>query len=277
MEWVKLFTSYFDDLAIATADDAAEVMFTRALAYVGRAETGGFIPNAQLHHLTRRPGQARRIADRLTRPDPAGQPGPFEKVDGGYRIRSWDRRQDQLEALTQRRKSDRDRQRRRRHRDREPGTASRDGHVTVTAMSRGESRGRVEEDTAAAAAVDPAAAAAAVDNPADLPTPIAILRDKLQAHTTLQALRFDGLTSDKIAQLQILIDRHGDTRLVNTAIHTLRTPPPVHVAAFLGTWEALPAPGQRLAAVPDDPCDEPGHSGTIRHCIQCASEAKAAR
>ena len=38
MEWVKLTTDYFRDLAIALGDDALEVMFTRGLALAGEIE-----------------------------------------------------------------------------------------------------------------------------------------------------------------------------------------------------------------------------------------------
>lgn len=132
---------------------------------------------------------------------------------------------------------------------------------------------------AAAAALATAAAAAAADpgGPTDpvLPTPIAILRSKLQAYSALQALRFDDLGPDRTAQLLTLIDTHGDARLVDHAIRTCRTPPPISVTAFLGTWAALPPPGRTVAAVPDPPCTQPGHSGTTRHCTQCAAERLA--
>ena len=99
MDWVKLFTHYDADVAIAAADDAAEVMFTRALAYAGRNRTGGFIPAGQLHHLTRHPTRAKKIVAQLTAPSPVGGPGPFEVVDGGWQIRNWEIYQDQLEGI----------------------------------------------------------------------------------------------------------------------------------------------------------------------------------
>lgn len=135
--------------------------------------------------------------------------------------------------------------------------------------------------TAAAAAVGAhdAAAAAAVGNThvnADLPTGIAILRDKLHAVTALQALRFDNLTSDVEQRLLDLINVHGQQRLVDTAVRTLRTPPPVHVVAFLGTWAAMPAPGQRLAVVKAY-CDEhPGEElRADGRCLICIANELA--
>jgi hypothetical protein len=262
MDWVKLYTSYFDDIAIATGTDAAEVMFTRGIAHVGRAETGGFIAAEQLHALTRRPAQARKIAEQLTRPAPNGDEGPWVKVVGGYRIRNWGRLQEELETLLQRRESDRRRKQRQRERDRlvtgQSRDKARDCHATES---------KREKKTAAAAAED---AAAAADQ---LPTTVAILRDRLQAHTALQALRFDGLDPDRLEHLEQLIAVHGDQRLVDTALRTLRTPPPVHVSAFLGTWAALPEPGQRLRVVETD-CDlHPGQPAA--RCSGCAADRLA--
>lgn len=259
MDWVKLYTSYFDDIAIATGTDAAEVMFTRGIAYVGRTGSGGFIALEQLHHLTRRPAQARKIADQLTRPAPNGERGPWEKVAGGYRIRNWDDAQAELEALRKRRQSDRNRKQKQRNKDRGVTGQSRDSHAESP-----HTESKRESKTAAAAAEAAAAA---------LPTSIEILRDKLRAHTALQALRFDGLTPENTSRLEDLIALHGDHRLVDTAIRTLRTPPPVHVAAFLGTWAALPEPGQKLRVIEAE-CDlHPGKPA--RSCIGCAGDRLA--
>lgn len=124
-----------------------------------------------------------------------------------------------------------------------------------------------QDRTSAAAAADAAAAAE------KLPTSIAILRDKLHTHTALQALRFDGLTGEKQDWLLDLIQEHGDQKLIDTALRTLRTPPPVHVSAFLGTWAALPEPGQRLRVVEAE-CDvHPGQ--TASRCSGCAADRLA--
>lgn len=96
-----------------------------------------------------------------------------------------------------------------------------------------------------------AAAAAATS---DLHPVLDVLRSKLQSHTRLQALRFDTLTQHQAEQLAALVEIHGDDRLVKVALDTCRATPPVHVSAFLGTWDALPAPGQRLRAVEQQFC-----------------------
>lgn len=116
---------------------------------------------------------------------------------------------------------------------------------------------------------DAAAAAAAPIDPI-----LDVLRAKLQAHTRLQALRFDTLSDDQSRLLVALIDKHGDDRLVKVALDTCKPIPPVHVSAFLGTWEALPAPGVRLASVEQRFC--PTHDWVRLTpggaCTACASE-----
>ena len=120
---------------------------------------------------------------------------------------------------------------------------------------------------------DTAAAAAA----APLDPTIDVLRAKLQAHTRLQALRFDTLGPQQADLLVALIHKHGDDRLVQVALDTCKATPPVHVSAFLGTWDALPDPGQRLRAVEQKFC---GTHDWIRltpagTCTSCASERLA--
>lgn len=269
MEWVKLFTHYDADLAIAAADDSAEVMFTRGLAYAGRNRTSGFIPTTQLHHLTRHPARAKRIVDQLTRVAPDGSPGPWECVDGGFRIRNWEHYQEQIEAIEERRKADRARKRKQREREKQQrGVAgpSRDSHADV----RG-GEGEEEEDAAAAASdVTPV-----TPTRRDLPASVAILRAALEAHKL--HVRWDTLTDDDLAEIEALIDTHGDGPLVQSAVRAYQpNKPPVYARAWIGGWRALRKPGD-LRLVAADPCPEPGHVGTTRHCTQCASERLAAR
>jgi len=234
VDWVKLRAGFYRDVAVATLDDAAEVMLNRGSAYCGDAETGGFIPDAILPSLTRKPAQAGRIASRIV------TAGRWARVDGGYRIVDWSDDQAELEALIARRRTDRERQRRHRE-SREPARdMSRDSHVTVTGQ-------RVRERTAAAAADagDPQPS----PSTGELPPAVDVLRAKMTAYTALAALRWDTLTPDQLTQVGRLIETQGDTRLIDTALRTCRTPPPVHVSAFLGTWAALPPRGERLHVV----------------------------
>lgn len=244
MEWVKLTTDYFRDLAIALGDDALEVMFTRGLALAGEIEQSGFIPDALLPGLTRRPALAKKTAQKLVKAD------LWERVPGGYQIVNWSEIQAELERLVAKKKRDKERKRRDRAVARESGAVS--APVSAPASvdesapaSRGPSLRSSESEVDAAAA---AAAPMAIDPVLD------VLRVKLQAHTRLQALRFDTLTPPAAARLVELVELHGDDRLVKVALDTCRATPPVHVSAFLGTWEALPPPGQRLRAVEQQFC-----------------------
>jgi hypothetical protein len=122
---------------------------------------------------------------------------------------------------------------------------------------------------------DPTPAAAAAEG-APLPPPLEILRGALEAHRLV--VRWDRLSVDDATEIEQLIEAHGDNALVASAQRQFQpNKPAAFVQAWLPGWRDLRRPGD-LAAVPDaDPCPEPGHSGTTRHCVQCASERKAAR
>lgn len=105
MEWVKLSTRYYLDPAVCVLDSDAELMFVRGLAYCGNAETGGFIPDAVVHHLTRR--NPKRSADALV------GAGLWTRMPTGYGIPNWQKYQ--VDMAEQRRQW-RDRQRRARAR-----------------------------------------------------------------------------------------------------------------------------------------------------------------
>lgn len=250
--FVKLSVTYYDDIAIAVADDAAEVMFTRGLALCGRLRSGGFIPDAKITELSRRTTKtaARRIAERLCTPPAPDVEAPWMRVEGGYQVRNWSTWQDRLDALEERRRSDRERQRNRRTRTKKDG-ASRDSHVTVTDPEEE----REEESAAAAADTRGSSGQIDLDNTNVDPT-LAIFADKIRAWTPLAGLRFDKLTPHQAEQLVALIHLHGDDRLIDVAKNTTKPTPPVTVNAFLGTWAALPAPGQRLAVVEAPRCHE---------------------
>lgn len=260
MDWVKSTTDYYSDFAIATGTDAMEVMFTRGNALAGKIEQHGFIPDAMLVHLTRKPAQAKKTADQLVKA------GLWERVRGGYMIVNFARINAELEKLVAKKKRDRDRKRAERRSRAMSEDASVDSPATCPEDPLYESERKRKTETAAAAAVAAAAAG--------LPTSIDILRSKIHAHTRLQALRFDGLSPERITALEQLIDVHGDDRLVRVALDTCRATPPVHVTAFVGTWEALPAPGQRLTVVRGPECtDHPGQLAT--NCSGCAADRLA--
>lgn len=118
MEYVRLFTDYDQDPAVVAAGEAAELLFIRGIAYAGRAESAGFIPDGQLRRLC--PRGARKRAETLV------NVGLWLRVSerNGYQIRSWEKLQTEHDALAQRRRSDRERKAREREKSRD---MSRDG------------------------------------------------------------------------------------------------------------------------------------------------------
>ena len=123
MEWVKSLTGYYRLLEIATGTDAMEVMFKRADALAGELGSDGFIPDAMLSQLTRKPGQAKKTAQQLV------DAGLWVRVKGGYLIVDWASINAELKRLQDRKKKDRDRKRTERAASRDVSTeraASRD-------------------------------------------------------------------------------------------------------------------------------------------------------
>jgi hypothetical protein len=261
VDWVKSMTDYYNDFAVATGSDAMEVMFKRGNALAGKLEEHGFIPDAMLPQLTRKPVQAKKIAGDLVKA------GLWEKVRGGYQIVNFAKVNDELERLVAKKKRDRDRKR-----------AERSASRAVSEDASGDSpaprpvdRLLIQEEELE---VD-AAAAAGGGRTATLPAAVEILRAALEAHKLV--VRWDLLTVDHVSTIETLIEAHGDGPLVKSALSQYQPDrPPATAQAWIGGWQQLRKPGD-LAVVQAAPCPEPGHSGTTRRCNQCASEQKAAR
>lgn len=250
MQTVPFSTTYYLDVALMRAGEAAEILWCRARAWCGDQETDGVVPREILPRLvtTRAAARARALVEA----------GLWVEVPAGWQFVRWDAiTRDQLDD---KREAGRIRQQRHRAKNRNGVT---DG--VSNAVTNGEVTGEREREK------ERTAAAAAVGAPLD-PT-VDVLRAKLQAHTRLQALRFDTLTPEAADQLVDLVAVHGDDRLVQVALDTCRATPPVHVSAFLGTWAALPTPGQRLRAVPPSRCTTHDTQRTPAGvCTSCAAE-----
>lgn len=257
MEWVKSLTGYYRLIEIATGSDAMEVMFKRADALAGELGSDGFIPDALLGQLTRRPAQAKKVAQELV------DAGLWIRVKNGYLITDWASINNELVRLQERKRRDRDRKRAERavSRDESAGPsvdASEDCHMD----SLYESERKSKKKTAAAAA----------DPTPPLPPSVEILKTKLDAARLV--VRWDRLAAnpEQVAAVEQLIEVHGDGPLVKSALMTHRPDSPAAFAqAWLGAWSSLPEPGAGLRVVAS-PCPESGHSGTTTHCTQCASE-----
>lgn len=249
MDWVKLRTNYYNDAAVMRAGDAAELLFVRAMAYCGDQESG-VIPREVVPRLTPARGAARAAA--LVRE------GLWRIHPQGWEFVSWDRHQESSDQLAAKREAGKRRKaaydaRQRNQRGNAVGNAVTHASVTLPEVEE-------EEEVAAAAAT-----------PTPLPPQLEILKAKLDAHKL--TVRWDRLTSEQHTEIAALIDLHGDAPLVKAAVAAYRPDSPAAFAqAWLPAWRQLVVPGTGLRAVSDPDCPLPGHSGTTRHCVQCASE-----
>lgn len=79
--FAPLSAHYYDDDAIISAGERAEVLYTRGLAFSARKPMDGFISELQLttFRLSGVEGRASRLVDS----------GLWVPVDGGFTVRSW--------------------------------------------------------------------------------------------------------------------------------------------------------------------------------------------
>jgi hypothetical protein len=265
MEWVKSLTGYYRLLEIATGSDAMEVMFKRADALAGELGSDGFIPDAMLPQLARRPAQAKKLAADLVKA------GLWVRVRGGYMIVDWSTINAELVRLHARKKRDRDRKRADRAASRDVSTdASVDGSADAPADSPVDSLYESERKTK-----KKTAAAAAVPDPPPLPPSLEILKARLEA-AKLTA-QWHRLTAEQHDEIEHLIEVHGDVALVKSALAQYRPgSPAVFAQAWLPGWRALVAPGAGLQLVTDPPCPKhEAQGGTTRHCASCAADRLA--
>lgn len=251
MDFAKLATSYYDRDAMVRAGEAAEILYTRALAYCCRVENDGTVPRDMLARLTPLRGSARARA--LVRED------IFVIIPGGWRIHPEWWRQVTKDDLERTRQGARDRQSK--HRSARRVSHAVTDTVTDTVTTAVSSRTEVEVE------VDAAAAAA-------LPTAVEILRRALDARKL--NVRWDILTPDELAEIETLVGIHGDAPLIHSALREYQPDKPAATArAWLPGWRQLRAPGD-LAVVRNQRCsahDTPLSSTGA--CSSCAADKKA--
>lgn len=253
MTWFKVDDKLHDHRKARAAGKSAMGVWVLAGSWSADNLTDGFVPVALLSRWGTRADANKLVAVGLWHVD---------EQDGekGWRFHEWTERQPtRSQKLAER--------------------AARAEAGRLGGQASGRSRGQAKSKQSASGLVepparpDPTAAAAAAFGALGLPVPLKILQSKLQAHTPLRGLRFDSLSDDQVTRLVGLLEVHGDEPLVAVAVATCRNPAPTSAAAFLGTWEALPPPGQRLGVVRQRLCDTHqtvlSPSGT---CNACASE-----
>lgn len=134
MEWVKLVAvpAFYMDPALLRAGEAAEVLFCRALAHCGAVESAGVVDKTVLPMLVT--ARAQQRADALVRE------GLWLDEGQHYRIRSWDKWQDQHDLAAEKRAAARERKRR--ERDKKRATVTADVTPPVTRDTGVTSRGQ---------------------------------------------------------------------------------------------------------------------------------------
>ncbi|TIC78807.1 hypothetical protein [Nocardioides sp. GY 10127] len=272
-----------------TRDSSPFGLWTLAGAWAGRQRNGGFVPAEVLEEWD---DDATAMAARLV---DAGLWRPDEVDDEpGYRFHDWNDMNPGVEAPDYSDAGAQGNHMRWHVREGKVSKTCRFCTDTDTPDSRppvAPSRGRLAPDSPPTrdpesprpdpTRPDPTAAARATTppQPVDNDVAIDILASKLRRYTALTGIRTDKLKPHQAAAICNLIAIHGDQKLVDVAVRTLRRDdPPQTIQAFLAGWESIPHPGApALALVTDTPCPAGGHTGTTRFCIQCASESKAAR
>jgi hypothetical protein len=104
--YAKLLANYASDDAIIEAGQAAELLFVRGLAFLSTSDSDGYITDAQ---VVRYVGAGMR--DAMKRAQRLADVGVWERVDGGYNVRSWLRIHDSAEQKGYKRALDRERKR----------------------------------------------------------------------------------------------------------------------------------------------------------------------
>lgn len=107
--YAPLSATYYNDDAVLEAGEKAEVLWTRGLAFLSSSNSDGFITDRQVTAVI---GIGMRDAPK--RAATLVRVGLWERVDGGYHVRSWLKWNRSAEELGRARKQDRDRKARQR-------------------------------------------------------------------------------------------------------------------------------------------------------------------
>lgn len=102
--YAPLSATYASDDAIIEAGEAAELLYCRGLAFCSTSNSDGYVTDAQLiRYVAVGMKDAKKRASRLV------EVGAWERVDGGYIVRSWLKWNKSSDELGQHRKKDRER------------------------------------------------------------------------------------------------------------------------------------------------------------------------
>lgn len=251
MPWFRLDDETGDHPKVLRAGNDGFGLWVRCGTHCAKYLTDGFVDQAVA--LSKGP---QKLIDKVTLSE------LWKKVDGGYLIEDYlDYNPSREQVLAERARAA-ERQARARDKAAAKRRGSRGDVVVTPSSSNPVSHGVTTLVTHSGVTSPPYpypidAAAAASDaggsGSVDLPVEVDILRSKMAQFTAFSALRWD-VDTGRLDQIRTLIDLHGDQRLVDVAVRTCRTPPPVSVSAFIGTWNALPPPGLTMHVIAGPTC-----------------------
>lgn len=105
--YAKLLANYASDDAIIAAGERAELLFVRGLAFLATSDSDGYITEAQLIRFV-----GAGMSDAKKRASALVREGLWERVPGGYNVRSWLKIHDSAEEKGRKRRTDRERKQR---------------------------------------------------------------------------------------------------------------------------------------------------------------------
>jgi hypothetical protein len=127
--YAKLLANYPSDDAIIEAGEKAELLFVRGLAFCASSDSDGYITDSQLVRVV-----GSGMTDAKKRAQTLVKVGVWQRVDGGYVVRSWLKIHESSEEKGYKRKTDRERKRAQNPQDVQPDSERNPSGASVDSL-----------------------------------------------------------------------------------------------------------------------------------------------